>query len=253
MEATGEETIQPQHPDQPSEAGRLSRLECLGGVIVSPVKTFEHLAGRPQWFLPLIIIILYTLVSFVIPMVATMVAMAPTLMKQFGDTPSGIFSISGIVFISSFSLAIYVVVTFIVFLGMVGALYAITRIFKAQPGFYPLAATVAYAEFAPRLISICIKKFIPFLTGKGQIFMPEIPTGIAPIFSEFDVPILLEAFLARIELFHLWSFALVAIAVRFVAKVTGERAMLITLLYWAVCILAVAGVDVLQRMFESLL
>jgi len=253
MEASADELIQSEHPAAGPGVRQPSRLECLGGVIVSPVKTFEHLAAKPQWFLPLIIIILYTLVNSVVPMVANIVAILPTMIKQFGDAAAGEFRISGIVFFSSFSLAIYVVVTFIVFMGMVVALYAITRIFKIRPSFYALASTLAYAEFAPRLISTCIKKFIPLLTGKGQMFMPEIPTGIAPIFSEFDVPILVEALLGRIELFHLWSFALVAIAVRFVARVTGERAMLITLLYWAVCILAVAGVDVLQRMFESLL
>ena len=247
MEATGEETIQPQHPDQPSESGRLSRLECLGGVIVSPVKAFEHLAGKPQWFLPLIIVVLYPFVAYVAPMIASLADMM-TGTKAVGSEALGFFTPMFIVIMFFMNMVMSITITAIVFFGMAGALYVIARLFKIRPNFYALASTLAYAEFVPRLSGSAIKKFISLFVEKAHPLMPDFPTGIIRIFSEFDVPILLLAFLARIELFHLWSFALVAIAVRFVAKVSNERAMLITLLYWAVCILAVAGIGALSDM-----
>ena len=97
------------------------------------------------------------------------------------------------------------------------------------------------------------KKFIPLLTGDLSLWGEKIPTGIAPIFSEFDTPVLLKALLDRIEIFHLWSFALVAIAIRFVGKVTSEKAVPLTALYWAVCILATAGVQFLFKLLAGLM
>jgi hypothetical protein len=138
--------------------------------------------------------------------------------------------------------------------AMTGALYAVLRAFGAQPHFYALLSTLAYAEFVPRLVGASLKEFITLLTGELSLWSEKIPTSIAPIFSEFNVPLLVQFLLARIEVFHLWSFALVAIAVRFVARVTAEKAMLVTIIYWAICIVTVtvaafASGEVTGRLF----
>jgi hypothetical protein len=233
------------------DARQPSRLECLGGVIVSPVRTFEHLAAKPQWFVPIAVMILYVLVSHVVRMTAMFVTMMPSMPESFGERAGGTFSVAFAVFFSSINLAFSVGAALVIFLLMAYALFTIARIFKSTPKFSAVAATLAYAEFVPRLVRVSIKEFIPLLTGSSLPFPRELPTGIAPIFSEFDLPIIVNALLARIELFHLWSFALVAIAVRFTAKVSRERAMLITLLYWVVCILTVAGWDTMGEMLRS--
>lgn len=228
-------------PDAEPTGRKFSRLECLGGVITSPIRTFEHLASHPQWLFPLIVICLYVLVMLVV----RMVVMGATMFM-----PSRVFGEEGIqwlplfmsVFSSGILFSIVMIAVLLVLGAMAGALYAISWTLGTKPRFYALLAALAYAEFVPRLVGASIKEFIPLLTGNLNLWGEEIPTGIAPIFSEFDVPLLLQFLLARIELFHLWSFALVAIAVRFVVKVSSERAMLITLIYWCVCILAVTSV-----------
>jgi hypothetical protein len=220
---------------------KLSPLECLGGVIVSPVKTFERLASNPQWFVPLIVVCLYVLVAFV----ARMAAVSIVGMSMIGEDLAGMGRRAFFTFIALFSSGIMflmgVVAAVLVIGAMAGALYAILRAFGIKSRFFALVSALTCAEVVPRLVGSSLKRFIPLLSGNLRIFEPGFPTGILPIFSEFDLPLLAECFLARIELFHLWSFALTAIAVRFVAKVSSERAMLITLLYWAVCILVVAG------------
>ena len=170
-----------------------------------------------------------------------------------GNETAEIFGLAFAVLFSSVTLAMSLMAALIVFIAMAGSLYTIIRIFKVRPSFYALVSTLAYAEFVPRLSESAVKKFISLFVGKIHPLAPDFPTGILPIFSEFDVPILLQSVLGRIELFHLWSFALVAIAVRFVAKVSSERAMLITLLYWAVCILTVASAGALSGMSTLLL
>jgi hypothetical protein len=252
MEPIAAQDIKPIEPTQETEkVGQLSRLECLGGVIVSPVKTFEYLSEKPQWFLPFVVIILYVLVSSVVRSSAMFITMIPSMSETLGAEARGTFNYAFAVFFSAINLAFSVGGAGLIFLAMAAALYGVARIFKGTPKFSLLVSTLAYAEFMPRLVSVSITEFLPLLTGKTRPFASELPTGIAPIFSEFDLPLIVEAFLARIELFHLWSFALVAIAVRFTAKVSSERAMLITLVYWIVCILAVAGGDALREMFRS--
>lgn len=225
------------HPKSPT----LSQLEWLGGIIVSPVKTFERVASNPQWFTPLIVICLYVLVAFV----ARMAAVSIIGMSMLGEDLAGMGSRAFFTFMALFSSGVVflmgVLAVALVVGAMAGVLYGIIRAFGIRPRVFALISALTYAEVVPRLVGLSLKKFIPLLSGNFRVFEPEFPTGILPIFSEIDLPLLAECFLARIEVFHLWSFALTAIAVRFVAKVSSERAMLITLLYWAVCILAVAG------------
>jgi hypothetical protein len=252
METTAAEEFSGDTSSQePDKIHQPSRLECLGGVIVSPLKTFEYLAERPQWFFPLMIIILYVLVNSVVRSSAMFITMVPSMMESSGEEANVTFDISFAVFFSSINLAVSVVAASLVFLAMAAGLFVIAKAFKSTPKFSAVASTLVYAEFVPRLVRVSIKEFIPLLTGSSLPFSRELPTSIAPIFSAFDLPIVAETFLARIELFHLWSFALVAIAVRFAAKVSSERAMLITLLYWTVCILAVAGGDAFREMLRS--
>ncbi len=251
--SAAEELLQPEQPESSTKPPRLSRLECLGGVIVSPLKTFEYLAEKPQWFLPLAIILLYVLMNFVLSMTVMSVVSMMTMAETMDGAAASFFSPLFVVFFTGINLMMSALIALTVFFSMVGALYAIIRIFKIKPGFYALASTLAFAEFVPRLAGSILKEVIPQLTGSGQIFAPDLPTGIAPIFSEFDVPIIAQALIDRIELFHLWSFALVAIGVRFAAKISSERAMLVALIYWAVCILAVAGIGYTGGLFASLM
>ena len=253
METSATEDLIPSEPIQTApEAPQPSRLECLGGVIVSPLKTFEHLADRPQWFFPLLVAILYMIVGYVGPMVSMFAVSIPGIIDSGGSGTTEAFRLVIVVIISSILIVFALVCLLAVFSAMAGALYLITRSFKLEPRFYALAATLACAELVPRLVGVSIKQFVALFTGDGSPFSPELPTGIAPIFSELDLPILVQTILARIELFHLWSFALVVIAIRFVAKVSNERAMLITLVYWAVCILSIAGVGMTQEALSSM-
>jgi len=219
-----------------------SRLECLGGVIVSPIKTFEHLASNPQWLLPLIVLTLYVLVVFVAKMTAMSVFTMLSVGREIELPGKSVFMLAAMVVSQGMIFVMGVVAAVVVLGAMTGALYAILRAFRTKPRFYALLSAIAYAEFVPRLIGASVKELVPLFTGKLTLWGEDIPTGIAPIFSEFDTPVLIQTLLGRIEIFHLWSFALVAIAVRFVGKVASEKAVPLTALYWGVCILAIAGI-----------
>ena len=233
--------IQPGLADTTEDISLPSRLECFGGVIVSPVKTFKQLAERPQWLFPLIIFALYVLVSYAAPIVVEILNAGPDMGEPIDGTATGVFEVIMFSVAAFVGVGISVVYVSFMYFAMLGILYGTIRLFGISPPFYALSATLTYAEFTPRLIKASVAKFVPLLTGKGDLLIYELPTGIAPIFSEFEPTIMAQIILDRIELFHLWSFALVAIAVRFVAKVSSERAMLIALVYWIVCILAIAS------------
>lgn len=240
METVSNEVVCPEQPGDESMENAPSRLESLGGVITSPVKTFEHLASNPQWFFPIVIIVLWVLVSFQIRMgVLTVMSMASmaeemtTLVSLAGILFSGVIFFTGLVIMSGGVL--------VVLLAMAGALYFIAKALKFTPKYYPLVTSLAFAEFVPRLVGTSLKEFIPLLTGDFYYSGTELPTGILVILSEIEVPLLLQPLLARIELFHIWSFVLVAISLRFTAGVPKEKAVVVTLLYWAVCIGAVTN------------
>ncbi|UCD56524.1 MAG: hypothetical protein JSV16_11905, partial [Candidatus Hydrogenedentota bacterium] len=143
------------------------------------------------------------------------------------------------IFFGGIQLTMAIVGATAVFFAMAGTLYATARSFKLKPRFYPLASTLAYAEFVPRLVGTSLKEFIPLMTGNFSLRGSELPTGILQIFPYVDFPGLLRPLFARIELFHLWSFALVAISLQFTLRVSRNRAILVTAIYWALCITAI--------------
>jgi len=252
METISNEVACPRQPGDESIENAPSRLESLGGVITSPVKTFEHLASNPQWLFPIVIILLWVLVGFQIRMgVLTVMSMASmaeemnTLVSLAGILFSGVIFFTGLVIMSGGVL--------VVLLAMAGALYFITKALKFSPKYYPLVTSLAYAEFVPRLVRTSLNEFIPLLTGNLSFYKEGLPTGILVILSEIEVPLLLQPLLARIELFHIWSFVLVAISVRFTAGVPKEKAVVVTLLYWAICIGAVTSGIVAWDGLSSLL
>lgn len=240
METISNEVAYPRQPGDESADNAPSRLESLGGVITSPVKTFEHLALSPQWLLPLVIILLWVLVGFQIKMgVISFMGMA-----RFADEIGTLASLvamlfSGIMFFAG--LAIMGGAVVVVLIAMAGVLYFIAKALKFSPRYYPLVTSLAYAEFVPRLVKTSLEEFIPLFSGEVSFSGTELPTGILTILSEAEIPSLLQPLLGRIELFHIWSFVLVAISIRFTASVPKEKAVVVTLLYWAVCIGVVTG------------
>lgn len=235
-----------------------SRLECLGGVIVSPVKTFEYLAAKPQWLFPLIVLALWVLVGFVLRMAMLFGTMFPTMMGQMGggDTGAQIPVYASIligIFFAAIEGVFATIGTVAVFLAMAGVLYLIAIAFRTKPHFYPLAAALAYAEFVPRLAQASVKEVIPLFTGNFSLIQPTLPTGVREILHETDFPALLQPLLTRVELFHIWSFVLVAISLRFTAGVTKKKALLMTALYWAVCILVITGAAALGDFVRTML
>ena len=225
-------------PDITADEYAPSRLECLGGVIVSPVRTFEHLVSRPQWLFPLIVLVLWVLVGSVIRtsvISATAFANAMNEPGGAGGQLPAILAFAG----GALALGIMLVVetggAVAILLAAAVALYAIARAFKLRPSFYPLVSTLAYAEFLPTLVRTSLKEFIPLLTGNFRLVRRELPTGLLQILGSAEVPALLRPLLARIELFEIWSFVLVVILVGFAAGVSQKKAILITALYWVVC------------------
>jgi len=235
------EPVSSQQPDAALSAYEPSRLECLGGVIVSPVGTFKHLASKPQWVFPLIVLVLWVLVGSVIrKFVISVTALTGVMSKASGaGGPLAAVGALGAGASVSFTMLVLEVGGVLVLLtAMAAVLYILSRAFKLKPRFYPLLSTLAYAEFMPKLVRISLKEFVPLLTGNFRLISRELPTGVLQIANAAEFPLFLRLPLARIELFHIWSFVLVAISVRFVAGASEKRAILISLLYWVVCIAA---------------
>jgi hypothetical protein len=140
-------------------------------------------------------------------------------------------------------LAVSVCLLAAVFFLMTGALHFILKSFKQKAPFFALASCLAFAEFVPRLARISLQEAIPLLAGGGT-FARELPTGILRLLGDADFPKFLEPLLGRVELFHIWSFALVVILLKFTAGVSRNKGMAITAAYWLVCILVVSGFTV---------
>ncbi|MBI5118767.1 YIP1 family protein [Candidatus Poribacteria bacterium] len=250
METPLNDAICASPPDIAPPPIELSRLECLGAVVISPAKAFEQLSRKPQWLMPLIIVMLWVLIVFVLRMSIIMVMAFSKFGKEIPVPFNGSFLSFIQVFTAVFSTGLYfvggVLGSIVVLLMMACALLVIAKIFGSRSNFFPLASCLAYAEFVPALTRVSLKYFIPLMTGNYSAFYAELPTGLLELAGGFSYPQLLGPLLRRIELFHLWSFVLVTISLQCLLRVQRNKAVVITALYWLVCIAALIGVEALQ-------
>ncbi len=229
----------------PAPPIELSRLECLGGVIVSPAKAFEQLSRKPQWLMPLVIIMLWALVELVLRTAVVMAMAFSRFSSQAAGQPLGSFTPVMRIFVVGFSSSLYFVGgvggAIVLLIAMTYVVLLLARAFGSKPTFFPLLSCLAYAEFVPRLARISLKHFIPLMTGKFGYFKAELPTGLMELVKGVDFPEALNPLLGRIELFHAWSFVLVVILLQKTLRLERNKAVLITALYWLVCVVFLIG------------
>ncbi len=216
---------------------KLSRIECLGGVIVSPVRTFKYLRQNPRFFYPALIVVLWILASFVVRWTVIMSrSFVPAMAEAGVESPPAYVPAVAAIFFGGFGLLVGMVAVSIVFLAMVFALHFSAQALGVNTVFLPLTSGLAYAEFVPRLARAIVRELVMVASGDMSMSGSDLPTGVLGVMNSLDLPVYARPLFARLELFHLWSFALIVILLESMFEIPRKKAILATAIYWAICI-----------------
>lgn len=242
---------EPEPEPQPAGMGAFSRLT---GVFFEPTKTFEDIAQRPSWIVPLVVVILSALaVSFAISshlgwdrVMRHQLEMSPRTAQMTAEQREQAIQLQvKIASVSTYAGPIIGVPLY--YLIIAGILLGITAIMSAGLKFKQVYAIVCYSGL-PGLISAALLIAVMFLKNPDEFNLSN-PLAFNP--GAFMDPMSGSKFVysvaSSLDLFTIWTILLIATGIKAAAgkKVSFGGALCAVALPWAVWVLgkaAVAGV-----------
>ena len=235
-------TVPESQPAQP-ETGALARM---AGVIVNPQRTFVGIARRPTWVLPFVTLCLLSIIvsgllaqktdwrSFFERQMSknSRLDQMPQEQKdrmienQVKYAPKFAFAF-GVIFT-----AVFVLVMTLVYWGAFNLLYGADLTFKTAIGI------VSHA-FVPLIISSLLAIIILVIKPRGDVDPEHFLASSLAAFLPDDAPKWLEALGQSLELFWIWTMALVAIGFSAAnhKKIKPAGAFLTVFGMWAIWVL----------------
>ena len=237
-----------QAPEAPEKVNSFGRVF---GVLFSPKATFESIARRPTWFLPLLIVSLISL--GIIGLFGHRVGWRAFLEKQMANssrvpadaggstransTDAGQIRPALIYAIGAISPAIAGVVIAAVFLGLFNLIFGTKLNFKTS------LAIVAYS-WMPGLVSGLLGVLILFLKDPSNVDLQNLVASNAGAFLSSDSPKWLIALGTSLDLFTFWIMILMAIGYSVAApkKLSFAKAFISIFVAWFLVVLVRVGV-----------
>jgi hypothetical protein len=221
----------------------------LLGVLLSPGETFQSIAGRPTWVVPLIVLILlggsvqWLLQSHTDPEeVAREQARAfhvELTQKQMdaaleqGRNPGR--RVVGLAFGLLIATAFYFVLAALLWMGF--------RMFGSEVDYVPSLATAVYG-LTPFGVAALLN--IPLILARGSVGFQEMMAGGVLMsnlgsFAPEDAGMVTRGLLQSVDFFSLWAVVLLVIGFRVTAKVSRGTAIGVVLTIWLLGIAVKVG------------
>jgi len=206
----------------PETPGPVSSVGRIFGAIFSPKPTFESIAQKPTWILPLVVICLLSVVIIFIfgqrvgwrsfmerqnqsnsRMQKQMESMTPEQREQTLETQTKFASVFGYVgaVLGTFIAAVVCAAVLMVAFNVVGG---------AKVGFVTSLSIVSYS-WVPGIIGGLLGILILFLKDPSTIDIQHLVAANAGAFLSEDAPKWLETLLSSFDLFVIWGMILMGL------------------------------------------
>ena len=241
---TTNDTSLDSHEQEPEPTEELSVTDAIAGIFTEPGNTFEAVKSSPKrnyWILPIIILIVISIAS------AFLVTHDEELYSQIKDKQTKAakerfdeavksgkmtqekaneqmdqmdkgFNKSNPIFLV-FTIAGPIVSTFIIFFFRGAVFFGITKIFKGTAGFMTILSVLGLASIIDSIQTI-IDTVLAIIMGKLQV-------NIGPVLlvTTEGVGESMYKFLAHLDVFNFWYFAVIAIGLARVSNLKTSQMM----------------------------
>lgn len=215
-------------------------FERIVGVLMSPVETFEAIARRPDWLVPLLIILVVAIAGGVL--IASHVDFAALGREAVEMNPrSATMSSSQMETGARFTAAIMKIsayaspaISAIVLLIVAGVLLLTCRLFAGEGDFRQAFAVTVYAWY-PRVIKGILGTVV-ILTRKSLSIIDlqnPVMSNLGFLFDAKSKP-LPFALAASVDLFAIWSVVLLIIGFTAVSRLSRARSAAVVVGWWIV-------------------
>lgn len=235
----------------PVEKDKSNFFSRIVGVLFEPTRTFESIARRPDWILPLLLITLLTAITS--HYVASHLDLENSMRAQFEEqkqmTPEQIDkAIEFTMAAKKFSSVIGMVTTPLFLMILAALLLLILKIFGAGGTFKQLFSISIYG-WIPQVIKGILMTAV--LIPKGMIPPEEAGTvlksNLGFLVDPLSAPVPF-AVLSSIDVFNFWTLFLLALGVSIVSGWSRLRATLVVASLWMIVI----GFKLIGAMMQSM-
>lgn len=223
------------------------------GVLVSPQATFSSLAARPSWLPPLLILLVLFITAQALAMQRIdMEAVVRDAMEEQNQPIDEEQIATYAAMQSKVGLACNVVVFPAALLALAAILWGLANVAGGEIDFKRSLAVTAHG-LMPNAVSSLLT--IPVILGRQEIDVAEAQHGLLAshlaAFAPEDAPAWLVALLARVDVFSLWTLALLVVGFAVVARLSKGAAVGIVALLWLLWIGLMVGVAAMGWMGAS--
>ncbi|HEX2164409.1 MAG TPA: YIP1 family protein [Thermoanaerobaculia bacterium] len=217
------------------------------GVLVSPRATFESIARRPSWLPPLLILLVLFVVAQVLAMQKIDMEAAIRDAMERQNQPVDDAQVAQLAEMQSKVGVACNVVLFPAGMALVAAIFwGLANVAGGEIGFKRSLAVTGHA-LMPNAVSSLLT--IPVILGRREIDPIAAQHGLLAshlgALAPEDAPAWVAALLARVDLFSLWSLALLALGFVVVARLSKGAAIGIVLLVWLFWIGLMVGLSMM--------
>ncbi|HEX6160567.1 MAG TPA: Yip1 family protein [Thermoanaerobaculia bacterium] len=232
-------------PPEPPPTNSFSRI---AGVLFAPAKTFAEIARRPDFAIPLILIILIGYISVVVMLPRTdYTSILEQQTKQArkqnpnlseADLARSTKFIVGIAKVGAWVSPILMVIGYLI---MAGLLLVAFRLMGGEGNYKQAFSTTLYA-WLPQVILTLVATIVVALRGT---FDPEQAATLVRSNPAFLVDLkehpLLFTLLASFDVFTIWTVVLLTLGFAALSKLSRQTSAVIVLVLWAVWIVIKVG------------
>lgn len=211
------------------------------GVLFSPDATFASIARRPDWVMPLVILLIMSMAAgVVIAQHVDFGAAAREAMEQNKNITQeqmdkGVKMAAGIGKVATY---LSPVLTVIGLLVMAGVLLLAFRIFGGEGDFKQAFSVTCYASM-PSVIKGLVMLIIVLAKG-GTIPAQALATLVRSnlgFLADYKVSPMAFALLSSVDIFSIWFCVLLIIGFAYVARVSRAKAAVVVVSLWVVVLL----------------
>lgn len=247
----------PQAPvSDPAAAPKTNTLQRLVGALFAPTATFEGIARKPNVLVPLIIYIVWSIASSVLmvphmdfetssreQIEKTQPNLAPEDVDRMVKMNAGI--VKGMFYASP-------VISIIFFVILAAILLGAFRILGGEGDFLQALSVTIYA-WTPQLLKAIATLIIVMVRGKVDLIELNTIVRSNPGFLvDMNEHPVLFSLLSSLDLFTIWTVALLSIGFAYVSRFSKAKAATIVISLWAFwTVLKVGGAAVMSGMRKS--
>jgi hypothetical protein len=238
-----EQELKPVEPQVESQGEKMGFFARVSGIFFEPKRIFTFLNSKPSWFFAFLLILLIGVVVAEITLPQNLllqkeivsqsprVASAPGVLEKMTEITTGKRISTVISEIIKIFIGLILLTSFVYFLCNI--------ILGGDSSYKRVLSIITYTSFVTTLGAV-LKT--PLILAKNSA---DIQTSLALLMPEGDFTKIRYMLLSSLEIFSIWQIILIALGVTVLYKFSMAKALVATIIGWAILVVISIGLGVL--------